>query len=163
MLPNFRSNLRGTSENRSDITFMNILFIKLSVDGICTASVATGDPGNYTKNHSNRIWMLAQSVLFNFGVGRRQQNILPKMTRATSQTEPIGRNNNPRNTLEACKGKWSELLAGISAHPGLSHKLVQNSGGIVGQMVGHMVGQMIQNCNEAKWWANWSAKWSAKW
>ena len=51
MLPSFRRNLRGTSGNRPGIKFMNILFIKKAVDGICTASVATGDPGNDTKNH----------------------------------------------------------------------------------------------------------------
>ena len=47
----FRSNLRGTFGNRPDIKSMNMFLIKLSVDGICTASVATGDPGNDTKIH----------------------------------------------------------------------------------------------------------------
>ena len=51
MLPNSRGNLRGTSRNRPDIKFMNILLVKLSVDGICTASVATGDPRNDSKKH----------------------------------------------------------------------------------------------------------------
>ena len=55
---------------------------------------------------------------------------------------------NPGNALERCKAKWSELLAGISAHPSLPHKRVQN---IVGQMMAQMVGQMIQNGNKAKW------------
>ena len=51
MLPNFRGNLRGTSGNRPDIKFMDIRFIKFSVDGTCTASVATGDTRNDTKKH----------------------------------------------------------------------------------------------------------------
>ena len=37
--------------------------------------------------------------------------------------------NNPGNAPETCKAKWSELVAGISAHPSLPHKLVQNNGG----------------------------------
>ena len=37
MLPDFRGNLHGTSGNRPDIKLMHICFIKLSVDGICTA------------------------------------------------------------------------------------------------------------------------------
>ena len=37
--------------------------------------------------------------------------------------------NNSGNAPETCKAKWSELLAGISAHPSLPHKLVQNNGG----------------------------------
>ena len=38
----------------SEIKFMNMCSIKLSVDRICTASVDGGDLGNDTKNHSNR-------------------------------------------------------------------------------------------------------------
>ena len=59
--------------------------------------------------------------------------------------------NKPGNALETCKAKWSELLAGISAHPSLPHKLVQNSGGILRQMVGQVVGETVQNCKKAKW------------
>ena len=59
--------------------------------------------------------------------------------------------NNPGNAPEICKAKWSELLAGISTNPGLPHKLVQNSTGIVGQLVDQMVSQMVQDHNEAKW------------
>ena len=51
MLPDFRGHLRGTSGNRPDIKLMKILFIKLSVDGTCTASVASGETGNDTKKH----------------------------------------------------------------------------------------------------------------
>ena len=51
MLPNFCCNLRENFGNRLDMKFMNILFIRLSVDGTCTAFVATGDPGNETKYH----------------------------------------------------------------------------------------------------------------
>ena len=51
MRPDFRGNFRGPSRNRPDIKFMNTYLIKLSVDGICTASVASGDLGNDTKNH----------------------------------------------------------------------------------------------------------------
>ena len=47
-LPNFRRNPRGISGNRLDMKIVNLLFIKLSVDGNCTASVATGDPRNDT-------------------------------------------------------------------------------------------------------------------
>ena len=50
MLPDIRGNLRGTSGNRMDINLMNRK-AKLSVDGICTASVATGDLENDTQNH----------------------------------------------------------------------------------------------------------------
>ena len=73
------------------------------------------------------------------------------------------KNNNRGNAPETRQAKWSELLAGISAHSDLPHKLVQNSGGIVGQMGGQIVCQMMQNYNKAKWRANWSAIWSAKW
>ena len=55
MRPEFRGNLRGPSANRPDIKIMNIFFIKFSVDGTCTASVTTRDPGNDTKNNLNRI------------------------------------------------------------------------------------------------------------
>ena len=51
MLLDFRGNLRGTCGNRPDIKFMKISLIKLTVDGICTASVALGDPWNDTQNH----------------------------------------------------------------------------------------------------------------
>ena len=60
MRPEFRGNLRGPSGNRLDIKIMNIVFTKFSMDGICTASVTTGDPRNDTKNHLNLIWILAQ-------------------------------------------------------------------------------------------------------
>ena len=49
MLPN--GNLRATTGNRPDIKFMSIFVINVSVDGISMASVATGDPGNYTQDH----------------------------------------------------------------------------------------------------------------
>ena len=90
MLPNFRGNLSG---NRLDIRFMNILFIKLSVDGNCTASVATGDPGNDTQNHAKRHskgsgndpWLKYFYSIY--GVCGHQQNIRPKMTRATTLSQ----------------------------------------------------------------------------
>ena len=50
MLPNFHGNLRETSRNRPDIKIMNLFFITCSVDGNCTASAATRDPGYDTKN-----------------------------------------------------------------------------------------------------------------
>ena len=49
MLLDFRGNLRGPSGNRPDTKFMSIFCINFSVDGICTASVTTRDPGNDTK------------------------------------------------------------------------------------------------------------------
>ena len=58
MLPDFRGNLRGPSRNRLDIKFMNTFFIKFSVDGVCTASVTTRDPGNDTPKKLERIWIL---------------------------------------------------------------------------------------------------------
>ena len=94
MRPDFRGNLRGPSGNRLDIKFENIFFIKFSVDGICTASVTTRDPGNDNKKHLNRIWILAQLVLFNCGVCGPQQNILPK--------------NDPSDHLIANGAKWSQ-------------------------------------------------------
>ena len=49
MFLDFRGNLRGPSGNCPDTKFMSILFIRFSVDKICTASVATRDSRNGTK------------------------------------------------------------------------------------------------------------------
>ena len=94
MRPDFRGSLRGPSGNRPDIKFMDIFFIKFSVDGICTASVTTRDPGNDTKKHLNRVWILAQLMLFICAVCGHQQNILPK--------------NDPSDHLIANGAKWSK-------------------------------------------------------
>ena len=53
MLTYFLGNLRETCGNRPGIKLLNTCLRKLSVDGICTASVATGDPENDTKNRSS--------------------------------------------------------------------------------------------------------------
>ena len=55
MRPGFRGNLRGPSGNGLDIKLMNRFFIIFSVDGICTAAVATRDPENDTTNQYYRI------------------------------------------------------------------------------------------------------------
>ena len=51
MLPEFRGNLRGKPRKRPDIKYMHIFLVKLSVEGICTVYVATGNPRNDTTNH----------------------------------------------------------------------------------------------------------------
>ena len=146
MLPDFRDSLRRTSGNRQDMKNMNIIFRKFCVDGTFTASVAAGDPGNDTKNHSNRIWIWAQLVLFNLRVCGHQQNgpsyhLIANGAKCSKITLETPRQHAKPNgqsfwreslPTPACPINWSKTMGGIV-------------GQMVRQMVGHMVGQMVQN------------------